>query len=160
MKTLRKLVLDELSCMYDSEHRITQALPKLIKAATCHDLQHALQHHLKETEGHVTTVGRVFGTFNEKPQWEKSAAIAGLLEEGDKIVAAHRDSPSINAAIIAAAQKVEHYEIACYGTLLAWSELLENEDAAQFLQDIIEEEKAADGALNDLADFKNQEAFA
>jgi ferritin-like metal-binding protein YciE len=160
MKTLKNLFLDELADMYDSEHRIIKALPKLIKAATCHELQEALQHHLEETEGHVTKIERVFATFDEKPKAKKCPAMTGILEEGDELVSENKKSTTINAAIISAGQKVEHYEIASYGTLHAWARLLDNEDAARLLQEILDQEKAADQTLNNLSVSKNQEALA
>jgi ferritin-like metal-binding protein YciE len=160
MKTLENLFLDELADMYDSEHRILKALPKMIKAATCHELQQALQNHLEETEGHVTKLERVFAVFDQKPNAKKCPAMAGLLEEGDELVSENKKSTTINAAIISAAQKVEHYEIASYGTLHAWAKILENEDAARILQEILDQEKAADEILNKLSVSKNQEALA
>ncbi len=160
MNTLKELFLDELADMYDSEHRIIQALPKLIKAATCTDLQNALQQHLQETEGQVTKLDRVFAAFDEKPKSQKKCpAIIGLIDEGERIATENKKSPTINAAIISAAQKVEHYEIASYGCLRAWAELLGNLDAANLLEEILDEESNADSTLNDLAAAKNQEAL-
>jgi ferritin-like metal-binding protein YciE len=159
MKTLKNLFLDELADMYDSEHRITKALPKLIEAATCSELRSALQNHLEETEGHVTKIEKVFAAFGEKPRSQTCPAMTGILEEGDEIVSENDGSPTINAAIISACQKVEHYEIASYGTLHAWAELLENEDAAEIIEEILDQEKAADTTLNDLASAKNEEAL-
>jgi ferritin-like metal-binding protein YciE len=159
MKTLKDLFLDELADMYDAENRIVKALPKLAKAATCDDLRAALESHLEETKGHVTKVERVFAAFDEKARGKKCAATVGLLEEGDEIVSDNKDEPTINAAIISAGQKVEHYEIASYGTLHAWAKLLGNTEAASLLEEILAEEKAADEKLNELAAEKNQEAL-
>src|SRR5580704_478562 len=114
MNTLKELFLNELADMYDSEHRITKALPKLIKAATCTELQQALQHHLEETEGQIDKLQRVFAAFDVTARAKKCPAMVGILEEGDEIVSENKKSPTINAAIISAAQKVEHYEIASY----------------------------------------------
>jgi ferritin-like metal-binding protein YciE len=155
MKTFKDLFLDELADMYDSENRITKALPKVIKAATCEKLQQGLQQHLQETEGHVSKIERVFGVFDEKPRAKKCPAMVGILEEGDEIISEYKKSPAINAAIISAAQKVEHYEIASYGTLHAWAELLGNDDAAQLIQEILDQEKEADRVLNECAVSKN-----
>ncbi len=155
MKTLKDLFLNELADMYDSESRITKALPKVIKAATCERLQQGLQQHLEETQGHVSKVERVFSVFDEKPRVRKCPAMVGLLEEGDKIISEFKNSPVINAAIISAAQKIEHYEIASYGTLRTWAELLGNEDAANVLQEILDQEKEADRVLNECAVSKN-----
>ena len=145
--------------MYDSEQRIVEALPKLIKAATSRRLQQALQHHLQEAQGHITQIERVFAAFDETPKAKKCPAMAGLLEEADSIVGENKKSRLINAAIISACQKVEHYEIASYGTLRSWAELLENEEAAGLLEEILDEEKEADHALNELAVEKNKQAL-
>lgn len=151
MKTLKNLFLNELSDIYDAESRIAKALPKLADAATSHELQDALEAHLVETEGQVTKLIRVFECFDMKPKGKKCEATVGLLEEGDEIIKEFKGFPVINAAIIAAAQKVEHYEIAAYGCLTEWAALLGNEEAAAILQEILEEEKAANNTLNNLA---------
>src|ERR1700683_3851815 len=100
MKTLKELFLAELADMYDAEHRITKALPKLVKAATNEELKQALQSHLEETEGHVTKLEQVFAAFGEKPKAKKCDATVGLLEEGDEIASENKGSITINAAII------------------------------------------------------------
>jgi len=151
MKTLKELFLDELADMYDAEHRLIKALPKMAKAATSDDLKGAFQSHLKETEGHVKKLERVFQAFGEKAKGKKCEATVGLLEEGDEIAAEFKGSPAINAALISAAQKVEHYEIASYGCLHEWAGLLGNEQAGGLLEEILAEEKAADEKLTDLA---------
>ena len=151
MKRLKDLFLDELEDMYDAERRIVKALPKVAKAATCDDLKAAIQSHLKETEGHVKKLEEVFESFDEKAKGKTCEATVGLLEEGDEIASAFKGSPAINAALISAAQKVEHYEMASYGCLHEWAGLLGNEEAARLLQEILGEEKAANEALTDLA---------
>ncbi len=159
MNALNQLFLNELADMNDSENRITKALPTLIKAATCEKLQQALQNHLEETEGQITQIERVFAAFGEKPRAKKCPAMVGILDEGDKLVSENKKSPAINAAIIAACQKIEHYEIASYGTLRAWARLLGNEDAAEILEEILDQEKEADQTLNELAIAKNKETL-
>ena len=160
MKTLKDLFLDELADMYDAEHRIVKALPKMAKAATCDDLKGAFQSHLKETEGHVKKLQQVFQCFGEKAKGKTCEATVGLLAEGDEIAADFKGSPAINAALISAAQKVEHYEMASYGCLHEWAGLLGNKEAAGFLQEILDEEKAANESLTKLALAKcNQEAL-
>ncbi len=159
MKALRTLFLNELADMYDAERRITKALPKVAEAATCGELQDILENHLEETENQIEQLERVFDLFEEKPRAKKCAAMVGILEEGDEIAAENKESPSINAAIIAACQKVEHYEIATYGTLCTWAKLLGSEPAAEILQEILEQEKEADQSLTDLAISKNDEAL-
>jgi ferritin-like metal-binding protein YciE len=160
MKTLKDLFLDELADMYDAERRIVKALPKLAKAATCEKLKEALLTHLKETEGHVTKVERVFQCFDEKAKGKTCEATVGLLKEGDEIVADFKGSPAINAALISAGQKVEHYETASYGCLHEWAGVLGNEEAASILEEILEEEKAANETLTKLArSSSNEEAL-
>jgi ferritin-like metal-binding protein YciE len=159
MSTLKELFLEELEDMYDAEHRITKALPKLIEAATCNELKAGLEKHLRETEGQIKKLERVFETFGAEPERTKCPAMVGLLDEGDDIVSNNKNSPTINAAIISAAQKVEHYEIASYGTLQAWAKILGNEEAANLINEIEDEEKAADQTLTDLAEEKNEEAL-
>ena len=159
MKTLRDLFLEELSDMYDSEQRIVKALPKMIETATCEDLQSALQDHLEETEGQVEKLERVFEAFGEKAKGTKCPAMVGILDEGHDLVSENKKSPAINAAIICAGQKVEHYEIATYGCLHAWAILLNQPEAADILEEILDEEKTADRTLNELAASKNEEAL-
>jgi ferritin-like metal-binding protein YciE len=159
MKTLKDLFMEELADMYDAEHRIVKALPDAIEAATCGDLKAALQSHLEETERQVDKLETVFAAFGEKAQRNKCPAMAGILDEADDIIAENKKSPSINAAIIAACQKVEHYEIASYGCLLAWASLLGNREAVNTIEEILEEEKTADKTLNELSVAKNEEAL-
>ncbi len=160
MKTLKELFMAELADMYDAEHRIVKALPKMAKAVTCPELKKAILTHLKETEGHVSKLEQVFQSFNLKAKGKTCEATVGLLEEGDEIAADFKGSPAINAALISAAQKVEHYEIASYGCLHEWAGLLGNKKAAGLLQAILDEEKAANGKLTDLArGGKNEEAL-
>lgn len=151
MKTLQNLFLDELADIYDAEKRILKALPKMATAATSEELRGAFQKHLKETEGHVKQLEQVFACFDEKARGKTCEATVGLLKEGDELAAEYKGSPAINAALIAAAQKVEHYEIASYGCLHAWAQLLGNQKASGLLQAILDEEKAANDALNERA---------
>ena len=151
MKTLKELFLDELADMYDAERRTVKALPKMASAATCEKLKKAILFHLKETEGHVTKLEQVFKSFDEQAKGTTCEATVGLLKEGDEIAADFKGSPAINAALISAAQKVEHHEIASYGALHAWAGLLGNKEAADLLLEILGEEKAANDALTALA---------
>jgi ferritin-like metal-binding protein YciE len=158
MKALKDLFLQELEDMYDSEKRIVKALPDLIEATTCSELKSALEAHLQETEGHVEKLERVFEAVGAKPKATKCPAMVGILDEGDDLVSKNKKSPNLNAAIICAGQKVEHYEIATYGCLHSWAELMGNSEAADILNEILDEEKAADRTLNNLAAEKNEEA--
>jgi ferritin-like metal-binding protein YciE len=157
MKTLKDLFLDELADMYDAERRIVKALPKMAKAATCSDLKAAIQSHLKETEGHVTKLEQVFQSFDEKAKGKTCEATVGLLKEGDEIAMDFKGSSAINAALISAAQKVEHYEMASYGCLHEWAGLLGNKEAAGLLEKILGEEKAANETLTKLARASSNE---
>jgi len=145
--------------MYDAEKRISKALPKLAKAATSEELKQAFTDHLEETKGHVTKLETVFEAFGAKAKGKTCKGTVGILEEGEEILEENEDSPSLNAALISAAQKVEHYEIASYGTLVAWAKLLKNDDAVGTLEEILSEEEAADEKLNDIAESSaNEEA--
>ncbi|MGO8696111.1 MAG: ferritin-like domain-containing protein [Limisphaerales bacterium] len=157
--TLQNLFLEELEDMYDAEHRITKALPKLIEAATCSELKAGLEKHLRETEGQITKLESIFRVFDEEPSTAKCEAIVGILAEGDTIVKKNKKTPTINAAIISAAQKVEHYEIASYGCLKAWANILGKNEAVRLIDEILEQEKKADQTLNTLSASKNQEAL-
>jgi ferritin-like metal-binding protein YciE len=151
MKTLKDLFLAELADMYDAEHRIIKALPKLAAAATCEKLKAAFLAHLEETRGHVTRLNKVFKSFGKKAQGKKCEATVGLLKEGDEISADNKGERTINAALISAGQKVEHYEIVSYGCLHEWAKLLENNEAAKLIGEILDEEKDANKKLMELA---------
>ena len=151
MKTLKALFLDELADIYDAERRTVKALPKMANAATCDKLKKVIQFHLKETEGHVTKLEQVFQLFDVKAKGQTCKATVGLLEEGDEIATDFKGSPTINAGLISAAQKVEHHEMAAYGCLHEWATLLGNKEAAGLLQEILDQEKAANESLTALA---------
>lgn len=151
MKTLNDLFLDELADIYDAEQRLVKALPKMAKAATSEDLKQAFLSHLEETKEHVSKLEQVFACFDEKAKGKTCEATVGLLAEGEEIAEEFEGSPAINAALISAVQKVEHYEIASYGCLLEWAGKLGNTEAAEILLEILNEEKTADQSLTDLA---------
>ena len=160
MNTFKDLFLNELADMYDAEQRIIKGLPKLIKAATCNHLKKAFQAHLKETEGQVRKLDMVFKAFGAKAKGKTCDATVGLLNEADAIASEFKGSPAINAALICAAQKIEHYEIASYGCLHEWAGVLGQNEAAGLLQAILEEEKAANETLSALARSRsNREAL-
>lgn len=156
---LKDLFLDELSDMYDAEHRIIKALPKLAKVATSEELKNAFLSHLEETKGQVVKLEQVFQAFGEKAKGKKCKATVGLLEEGDELAGDNKGEPTINAALISAGQKVEHYEIASYGCLLAWARLLKNSQAADLIEEILQQEKNADKTLGKLATDTNRAAL-
>jgi len=152
MKTLEDLFLDSLADMYYAENQLIKALPKMARAATHDDLREAFEAHLRETEGHVQKLAAVFEAFGKSPKSKKCPAILGIIEEAEDIASENKKSPTINAALIFAGQKAEHYEIASYGGLRDWSKLLGNEGAADVLDEILDEEKAADAKLSELAE--------
>jgi ferritin-like metal-binding protein YciE len=160
MKTLKNLFLEELKDRYDAEKRLVLAMPKMAKTATCKHLRALIQSHLKQTEGHVRKLDKVFKSFGEKTRVKKCEATIGLLKEGNEIVAGFKGSVAINAALISVAQKIEHYEIASYGCLREWAALLGNKEAAGLLGEILVEETAANQALIALARSRsNDEAL-
>jgi ferritin-like metal-binding protein YciE len=160
MKTLKDLFLDELADMYDAENRIVKALPDLAGAATNPDLKKAFEDHLVETQGHVSKLEQVFKCFDEEVRGKKCEATVGLLKEGDEITSDFKGSPAINAALISAGQKVEHYEIASYGCLREWALMLDNQEAADLIQEILEQEETANQTLTGIAESEaNEEAL-
>jgi ferritin-like metal-binding protein YciE len=158
-KTLQELFVEELRDMYDAEKRIVKALPKLAKAAETEELREAFTSHLEETEQQVARLEQVFQTIGEKPRGKKCDGMMGILEEG-RTMMEELEGIVLDAALISGAQKVEHYEIASYGTLAYYAELLGNEEARELLGETLEEEKAADEKLTAIAKSSvNQEAL-
>jgi ferritin-like metal-binding protein YciE len=141
--TLQDAFLDELLDTYDAEKQLTKALPKLVKAATSDDLREVFASHLEETRGHLEKLEQVFGLLDEKVRGKHCDGIAGIIEEGRSIMEEDFDEKTMDACLIAAGQRSEHYEIAAYGTLVAWARALGHEDAAGLLEEILEEEKSS-----------------
>ncbi|MGH7952001.1 MAG: ferritin-like domain-containing protein [Limisphaerales bacterium] len=158
MKTLEDLFLESLGDMYYAEHQLVKALPKMAKAATHDDLREAFESHLMETEGHVQKVEEIFSTFGKPAKSKKCPAIVGIIKEADEITSENKKCSTINAALIFAAQKAEHYEIASYGSLREWAKLLQKEDAAELIDEILDEEKEADRKLTELAEQQYNES--
>jgi ferritin-like metal-binding protein YciE len=148
---LRDLFIDSLQDIYWAEKALTEALPKMAKNATTPDLVNAITNHLEITKGHVTRLEKVFTSIDEKAVAKKCDAMAGLIEEGEGILKETEPGPVRDAGIIAAAQKVEHYEIATYGTLLAFARILAEDESAALLEQTLNEEKEADAALTQIA---------
>lgn len=151
MKTLKNLFLDELADIYDAERRIARGLPKLAKAATSPGLKKAMDAHSKETAGHVKKLELVFKSIGAKPRGKTCEATVGLLEESEEMAADFKGSPALNAGLIAAAQKIEHYEMASYGCLHERAEVLGYVEGARLLRQILDQEKASNDVLNELA---------
>src|SRR5262249_40375541 len=149
---LRELLIDELKDIYHAEKQLIKALPKLAKAARSEELREAFEQHLQETEEHAQRVEQVFESLQEKPQAKTCKAMQGLIEEGQEIMSEHKGSAALDAALISAAQKVEHYEIASYGCLCTWAELLGEDEALELLKQNMDEEEAADEKLTEIAE--------
>ena len=154
IQNMDDLLLHGLQDIYYAENQIVKALPKLIDKATNHDLTKGLKDHLEETKKQIERLNQAFKKLGKQPQGVKCPAIDGLIEEGDEIAGEVADDEVLDAAIVGAAQAVEHYEIARYGTLIAWAKQLGRNDAARILQQNLDEEKAADRKLTEIAESK------
>jgi len=150
--TLHDAFLDELRDLYDAEKQLTKALPKLAKAAHSADLRAAFEEHLEETRGHVDRLEEVFESLDEKARGKHCDGIAGIIEEGRSAMGETRDEATMDAMLIAAGQRAEHYEMAAYGTVVAWARDMGHADAERLLQETLDEEKAADEKLTSLAE--------
>ena len=151
-KTLHDVFVDELRDAYNGEQQITKALPKMIRAAESDELRRALENHLDETRTQIDRLEQAFSLLDEKARGKKCDGIEGILEEGKKIMEEDLDGPVMDAALIAGAQRVEHYEVAAYGTLVAWAEAMGHDEVAGLLKETLEEEKNADKTLSQLAE--------
>lgn len=158
MKTLQALFVDEVKDVYDAEHQLTKALPKMAKAASSPELKAAFEQHLQQTEGHITRLESVFKALDLKPTRKTCKAMKGLVEEGSEVIEEDGDEAVKDAALIGAAQRVEHYEIAAYGTIRTFAETLGYTDAIDLLQQTLDEEKQTDENLTELASNINFEA--
>jgi ferritin-like metal-binding protein YciE len=161
LKSLRDLLVDELKDLYSAENQLVKALPKMAKAATNSELKAGFEKHLKQTHGHVDRLEQVCAQLDITPKGKKCAAMEGLIEEGKELIEEDASPTVLDAGLIAAAQKVEHYEIASYGTVCTWAKLLGLDTAATLLAETLEEEKATDEKLTELAEQTiNDEANA
>lgn len=160
-KELDTLFLEGLKDIYYAERKILRALPKMIRAAQSPQLKQAFQQHKDETEAQKDRLEQVFEMLGRRAQGKTCPAIDGILEEGEEVMDTFKGSPALDAGLVAAAQAVEHYEIARYGTLCAWAKVLGMQDAVNVLTLTLEEEKKTDEALNMLAESEiNQTAIA
>jgi ferritin-like metal-binding protein YciE len=158
LNSLQELYLEQLKDLYDAEHQIIKALPEMIDAATSSELKAALTEHLNVTKEQVTRLDQVFSGLGEKAKGEKCKGMDGVLKEGSDLVDHVEDDSVRDAAIIASAQRVEHYEMAGYGTARTYATLLEDEEAVSLLEQTLEEEKEADMKLTELARNINDRA--
>lgn len=160
LENLQQLYVKELRDLYDAENQITEALPKLIKAASNPELKSALQEHLDVTGTQIQRLEQIFQTLSEKPSGETCKGMKGVIKEGDEIVSSGGDPSTVDAGIISAAQRVEHYEMAGYGTVRTYAKLLGQEEHSRLLQETLDEEEEADETLTEIANTVNVEAKA
>jgi len=157
---LRELYIDELKDLYNAENQLVKALPKLAKASSSDELREGFNEHLEQTKGHVQRLEQIFDMLSESPKGKKCVGMEGLIEEGSEVTEEDFKDSTLDAALIGAAQRVEHYEIAAYGTARAFAETLGESEHASLLAATLEEEKDADRKLTELASQINQQAYA
>jgi len=152
MEALQKLLTNELQDLYDAEQQLVKAIPKMIEAANSSELQEALKEHLSVTQNQVTRLEEIFSELGEKAQKKPCKGMAGIISEGQEMIGEDLEEATMDAAIISAAQKVEHYEIASYGTARTLAQTLGNNEVAELLEETLEEEKEADRLLTEIAE--------
>jgi ferritin-like metal-binding protein YciE len=152
---LKKLYIDELQDLYSAENQLVKALPKMAKAAGSEDLRTAFEEHLEQTREHVTRLDKIFDELEESPKGKKCRGMEGLIEEGSEMIEEDRETEELDAGLIAAAQRVEHYEIAGYGCVRTYANLLGESEAASLLEQTLAEEKETDQKLTELAEQIN-----
>jgi ferritin-like metal-binding protein YciE len=155
---LKDLYIDELRDLYNAENQLTKALPKMAEAATSEELQAGFEEHLEQTRGHVERLEKIFEELGEKPTGKKCRGMEGLIEEGKEIIEEEDEVETLDAGLISAAQRVEHYEIAAYGCVRTYANLLGEDDAVKLLEQTLKEEKETDQKLTMLAEKINVEA--
>jgi ferritin-like metal-binding protein YciE len=160
LDTLEKLYVDELRDIYNAENQLLGALPKMAKGASSPDLKNAFEMHLRQTESHVERLEQIFAVLDESPKGKTCHGMKGLIEEGSEILKEDGEESVLDAGIIEAAQKVEHYEMAAYGSARTFARLLGQEKAAELLQSTLDEESETNESLNQLAEnMVNPEAL-
>jgi ferritin-like metal-binding protein YciE len=160
LNTLRDLYIEELKDLYSAENQLVKALPKMAKAATAKTLKNGFEKHLRETQGHVKRLEQIFKRLNVSPNGKKCKAMEALIAEGDEIISEDAEPEVRDAGLIAAAQRVEHYEMAGYGCVRTYAQLLGNKQAAKTLQTTLNEEGTTDKKLTQLAQRINVKAEA
>jgi ferritin-like metal-binding protein YciE len=156
--TLRELYIEELRDIYDAEKQLIKALPKMAEAASSEELRSGFEEHLEQTKGHAQRLEQIFSALGEKPTGKKCKGMQGLVSEGSEVIDEDFEEEVKDAALISAAQRVEHYEIAAYGTVRTYASILDEEDAVSLLEKTLEEEKETDQKLTELAENINTEA--
>jgi ferritin-like metal-binding protein YciE len=154
---LNELYVEELKDLYNAENQLVKALPKMAKAATSEDLRAGFEAHLEQTRGHVQRLEKIFNELGESPKGKKCKGMEGLIEEGSETIEEH-DGALLDAALIGAAQRVEHYEMASYGTVIALANELGESDHISLLRETLEEEEETDQKLSTLAEDINARA--
>lgn len=157
-KGFKELYIDELKDIYSAENQLVKALPKLAKAATSEELKKGFLEHLEQTKGHIARLEEVFEALEESPKGKKCKGMEGLIEEGSEAIEEDFEGAVKDAALIGAAQRVEHYEIAAYGTAISFAEALGETEQAKILGETLEEEKETDEKLSELSETINAEA--
>ena len=161
LDSLETLFVEELRDIYNAENQLIKALPKMAKQAGSDELRRALEEHLEQTREHVERLDEIFGNLGKAPKGKTCKAMKGIVEEGSEVMEHDGAESVLDAALIAAAQKVEHYEIASYGTVRTWAEMLGKDDAVDLLQQTLDEESEANERLTEIAENTvNQEATA
>ena len=161
LDTLEQLYINELRDLYSAENQLLKALPKMAKGATSPELKDAFEKHLEQTKGHVERLEQIFEQLDENPKGKTCHGMQGLIEEGSEILKEDGEESVLDAGIIVAAQKVEHYEIASYGSVRTFANLLNQEEAARLLQSTLDEESETNEILNQLAEtIVNPEALS
>jgi ferritin-like metal-binding protein YciE len=155
---LKELYVDELKDIYNAETQLVKALPKLAKAADSDELRQGFEEHLEQTKGHVSRLEQIFKMLDESPKGKKCAGMEGLVEEGSEVLKEGLEGAVLDAALIGAAQRVEHYEIAAYGTVIAFAQTLGENDHASLLEETLAEEKETNEKLTELSRQINEEA--
>jgi len=155
---LRELYIDELKDLYSAETQLVKALPKMAKAASSEELQQGFEEHLEQTKGHVARLEQIFEALDESPKGKKCAGMEGLIKEGGEVIDEDFEGAVLDAGLIGAAQRVEHYEIAAYGTACAFAEILGESEQVALLRETLKEEKETDEKLTELSEEINTQA--
>ena len=156
---LRRLYVEQLKDIYSAESQLLKALPKMAKAARSQDLRQGFEKHLEQTKGHVERLEQIFSSLDESPKGKKCMGMQGLIEEGEEVIKEESSTEALDSGLIAAAQRVEHYEIAAYGSVRAFAELLGDDDSVSLLQQTLDEEKETDKKLTELSTEINSQAM-
>jgi ferritin-like metal-binding protein YciE len=157
--SLKKLYVDELKDLYSAENQLVKALPKMAKAASSEELRQGFEEHLEQTKGHVERLETIFRSLDESPKGKKCVGMEGLIKEGSEVIGEDFEEAVLDAALIGAAQRVEHYEMAAYGTVFEFAKILDEPRHASLLGETLNEEKETDQKLTDLSREINRQAI-